>query len=408
MISTKKKIKFAILGYGNRARKYLKYIEEHPDKAEITAIVEINSLLLKSAQEKYKEWDILFFNNSSDFFNKKLDIDAIIIATPDDSHFKLSMKAISMHYNILLEKPIAQSLEQCNQIYEYAYQNKVKVFVCYVLRYHPYFKKLKEILSSKELGEIISIDHTVNVGIDRMTHTFVRGIWSETKKSNPIILSKCCHDIDLLLWLAESSSDNVHSTGSLEYFCPKNAPKGSGLRCSECSIEPQCRFSAIDLYQKRKEWINNFIQQGNGTTEEILNEVINNSPYGRCVFQCTNDVVDNQEVKIELKNGIEIQLRLNCITEKDNRETVVKCTNGWLSADENYIKFRKKNETEEKVYDFRSYRNMPLHANADIAIVEDFIENLNGNINVDSPTIESSLESHKICFLAEKRRIKEH
>ena len=123
-------------------------------------------------------------------------------------------------YDILLEKPIARTWEECAAIVAKARELNRIVSVCHVLRYHPYFVRLKEILESGVLGEIISVNHVEAVGIERMTHAFVRGLWRKEEETNPMILSKACHDLDLLVWLTGKKCTDVSSYGSLTFVKP--------------------------------------------------------------------------------------------------------------------------------------------------------------------------------------------
>lgn len=150
--------------------------------------------------------------------------------------------AIRKGFHVLLEKPIAQTLEECIAIGKAAKEKGVIVAVCHVLRYHPYFMKIKELIDTEELGRIISINHRSSVGIDRSTHGFVRGMWRKEEITNPMLISKCCHDIDFLLWLTRTRCHKLTSFGSLRWFHSANAPKGSADRCIDCSVEMIVRF----------------------------------------------------------------------------------------------------------------------------------------------------------------------
>lgn len=397
-------IRIAAIGYGNRVRKYLSFIEMHPELAVLVAVVDSNPLRLMEAQQRFHIKEHLCFANIDKFFAQPLPIDAVIIGTPDDLHYMPCISAIKMGYHILLEKPIAQSLEECENILRYSTEKNVRVMVCYVLRYHPYYKRLRSILLGRQLGEIISVNHTINVGIDRTTHSYVRGLWNNTSQSNPIILSKCCHDIDLINWLTDSRPRYVSSFGSLKWFKSKNAPKGSSYRCIDCSCEKSCPFSAIDLYIRRGEWTSNFIVPSGSTLKDVLEKEMQNGNYGKCVYYCNNDVADHQVVSMLMDNNIAVNLTMDCFTMRDNRLTDIKCVYGEIIADDEKITvtdFRNKRVTN---YDYTEINKMPLHANADLAIMEDFIASFNRPRGIDSPSLQSSIESHKACYAAEISR----
>jgi predicted dehydrogenase len=314
------------------------------------------------------------------------------------------MMAIESGYHVLLEKPIAQTLEECLTIGEAARKKGVLVSVCHVLRYHPYFMKIKELVESGELGHIISINHRTSVGVDRAAHGFVRGIWRSERLSNPMLMSKCCHDIDFLLWLTKTPCRKLTSFGSLRWFKAKNAPEGSAERCIDCGVESTCPFSAVDLYQVRRDWIANFDVPKGKTIDDVIEEQLREGMYGRCVYHCDNDVVDHQIVSMEMESEVTINFSMDIFTLKDCRETHISLTEGEIDGDENRLRVRRFRGAEETVYDFSGLAHQPFHAGADLAIIADFIDAIRTGRRDLVTSIERSVESHRICFEAERSR----
>lgn len=397
----KNKIRIAAIGYGNRVKKYLQYIEKNPDTTALVAVVDSNIIRVDEAKKKFKLDESCCFTDIDSFFSANIDVDGVIIGTPDNLHYKPSIDAINKGYRVLLEKPIAQSMRECNDILELSKQKNVPVTVCYVLRFHPYYQKIKSIIDSGDIGEVVSINHTVNVGIDRMTHSYVRGIWNNTATSNPIILSKCCHDIDLLIWLTGSKPKNISSYGALKWFKEKNAPEGSAKRCIECAIEKECPFSAVDLYIRRGEWTSNFTVPPGDSLENVLNNEMKSGSYGKCVYHCENNVYDHQIVSMVMENGVISTISMDCFTLKDNRITNIKCTFGEIDANDEKIIVTNFKTKEIAEYDYSLINKLPLHANADIKIMEEFISSFNNNSDENLPLLQSSIESHISCFQAE-------
>ena len=398
-------IRIAAIGFGNRVRKYLQYLKQNPDKGYLTAVVESNLARLKQAQETFQLEDKYCFTNMDNFFACAQPVDAVIIGTPDHLHYEPCIKAIEKGYHVLLEKPIAQSLGECEKLLQCSLTQKVPVTVCYVLRYHPYYKKIKSIIDSKELGDMVSINHTINVGVDRTTHSYVRGIWNNTATSNPIILSKCCHDIDLINWLTNSKAKTVVSFGSLKWFRHENAPENSALRCIDCECEQSCPFSAIDLYMRRREWISNFLIPKGENLEQVLKKELEEGAYGKCVYHCNNDVVDHQVVSMCMENEIVVNLTMDCFTLKDNRITDIKFVFGEIYANDSHIAVTNFKTKKTQIYDFSEINKLPLHANADLAIMEEFLSSFEGSFTSNTPFLQSSIDSHKTCFAAEESRI---
>ncbi|MDD7456554.1 MAG: Gfo/Idh/MocA family oxidoreductase [Bacteroidales bacterium] len=398
-------VRLAAIGLGNRTTKYLNYLLDHPQQGRLTAIVEPDPSRMSEIKSLFGVESGNCFSSTESFFCEKRDVDGVIIGTPDKTHYGIAMDAIGHGYHCLLEKPIATTARECIEVAEAAKKAGVLVCVCYVLRYHPYYHKVKDILDSGELGPIISGSHIENVGIDRMTHSYVRGIFSNSNKSTPLILEKCCHDIDMLIWLMNKHVAKVSSFGSLGWFKSENAPEGSSERCVNCKIEQDCPFSAVDLYQRRKEWISNFVVPNGDTLDNVIAKELREGRYGRCVYHCDNDVADHQTVGLEMAGGVTIGMSIETLTRHDGRATKINCAFGEVFAGGDSVTVTHFSRSREEKYSFAETLNMPLHGNADLKIIEDFLQAVQDpeNHKLLSP-IEEALESHIVCFKIEESR----
>ena len=399
-----KQISIVAIGAGNRTNKYLEYVKQHPDKAKLVGVVELNEIRKNKIAEKFNLQPSACFTDYHDFFRSSLKADAVMICTPENMHYEPCMMAIEAGYHVLLEKPIAQTPEECIAIGKAARRKNVIVTVCHVLRYHPYFIKLKELACSGELGNIISINHRTAVGVDRAAHSFVRGPWRKESETNPMLISKCCHDIDFLLWLTKTRCRKLTSFGSLRWFKSANAPEGSAHRCIDCKVETQCPFSAIDLYRIRRDWIANFDVPQGKNIDEVIEEELEKGMYGRCIYHCDNDVVDHQIVSMEMESEVTINFSMDIFTLEDHRATQICLTEGEIEGDETQIKVRRFRGATETVYDFSDIKHKPFHAGADLDLMNDFIEAIQTEGKYLRTSIELSVESHRICFEAERSR----
>ena len=399
-----KQVSIVAIGAGNRTNKYLEYVKQHPDKAKLVGVVELNEIRRNKIAEKFCLEPSACFTDYHDFFRSSLKVDAVMICTPENMHYEPCMMAIEAGYHVLLEKPIAQTPEECIAIGEAARRKNVIVTVCHVLRYHPYFMKLKELACSGELVNIISINHRTAVGVDRAAHSFVRGPWRKESETNPMLISKCCHDIDFLLWLTKTRCRKLTSFGSLRWFKSTNAPEGSAHRCIDCQVESQCPFSAVDLYRIRRDWIANFDVPQGKNIDEVIEEELEQGLYGRCIYHCDNDVVDHQIVSMEMESEVTINFSMDIFTLEDHRATQICLTEGEIEGDETQIKVRRFRGGEETIYDFSDIKHKPFHAGADLDLMADFIEAIQTEGKYLRTSIDLSVESHRICFEAERSR----
>ena len=403
-IMRQEKVRIAAVGLGNRTCKYLHYIAGHQDVAEVAAAVDPDPSRMERVRKAFTLPDERCFSSFEDLLSSSLEIDACIIGTPDTSHYEFTVKSLQKGWHVLLEKPMGQTEQECRDIVKQSIETGKMVSVCYVLRYHPYFIKFKQLSEDPKMGRILSIRHVERVGIDRTAHTFARGPWNMKEMNTSVFFTKCCHDLDFVLWLADGEVKSVETSIGARIFTEDQAPEGSAPRCLDCSIEQTCPYSAVDLYLRRKGWIKNFVPLEGESQDEMLMRMLRESRYGRCVYCCPdNDVVDYQTVALDFSNGIKAEVKMECITHEKDRMTVVECENAIISGDESAIvvKYRDSLLPQEE-YDFRWTRSQSFHAGADLLIVEEFIDSIRfGHLQSRTPAA-TSLSSHLACFLAER------
>ena len=272
--------------------------------------------------------------------------------------------------------------------------------VCYVLRYHPYFMKLKELSLNPAMGNILSVRHIDRVGHDRTAHTFVIGPWNRQEMNTSVFFTKCCHDVDFVLWLIGNDVKSASSAKGDRIFTAANAPEGAAKRCRECPIEQSCEYSAIDLYLRRKDWIKYFVAKPGESQDETIIRMLDESRYGRCVYHCPeNDVPSSQTLALETHSGIKAEIIMECITEDKGRHTVIECENAVITGDESFIDVVYKDASRpDERYDFQWTRSLPLHAGADLRIVKEFIEAIRDGHLQTKTLAEDALESHMLIL----------
>lgn len=319
---SKKIFTVAILGCGGRgAETYGRLIAERKDEYKIVALCDL-------IPEKLSKYGELFgvgaenrFSDDDSFFAKKR-ADLLIIATLDADHVWQCKEALRLGYDVLLEKPITDKEEECRSLLAAQKKYGGKVLVCHVLRYAGAFRKVEELLKAGAVGRLVEIQALEQVAYWHQAHSYVRGNWRRSEDTSPMILAKCCHDLDLLQYYAGARCKSVSSMGDLTYFTSKNAPEGAAKRCLECQYIDTCPYSAktiyIDEWEKKgcpeNEWPYNVVTLAFPQTKKALTEAIETGPYGRCVFACDNDVVDHQQVSMAFENGVKATLTMTAFT----------------------------------------------------------------------------------------------
>lgn len=409
-----RQVKVIVIGAGDRGNTYSRYAAAKPDLMQIVGVAEPNQIRRERFAEKFKIASGNQLNTWEDVFKKPKWADAVIITTPDRLHYAPAMKAISMGYHVLVEKPISVSLQECEDIAAAAQKAKVIAATCHVLRYAPYFRQLKAIIDSGQLGDIASIDHLEPVGYWHMAHSFVRGNWRNEKGSTFMLLAKSCHDLDIIRWMVGKPCRQVSSMGSLMHFKKENAPEGSTLRCTDgCKVEATCPYSAPRIYMNPKYtgWPVSVITTD--MSPEGRMKALKEGPYGRCVYHCDNDVVDHQLVNMQFEGGTTASFTMAAFTPQQGmgmRKTRIMGTKGYLEGNMQEFTLTDFATNEQKTIDTRIGGGDAAsgHGGGDGVLIANFIEAVaTGNESLLTSTIAVSVESHRMAFRAEESRLKQ-
>jgi len=396
-----------LLGAGQRGFAYCAYALENPDKLQIVGVAEPDPVRRNDFQKKHAIADDDCYATWEDVFSREKWADVVIICTQDTMHYGPAMAAIASGYDILLEKPISPSPQECMEISKAAFEKNVKVVVCHVLRYTPLFAKIKEIIESGEIGDVVTVVHNENVGDMHHSHSFVRGNWGNAAKSSPMILAKSCHDTDIIQWLIDKKCLRLSSFGSLKYFNKKNAPEGSTERCSD-GCTAVCAYDARELYLKSDNlWFRSVAAGYYEPTDEDVEKAIKTGPYGRCVFKCDNDVVDHQVVAFDFEDDVTAIFSMSSFTPDISRSLKVMGTKGEIKAHSlkdsiTINSFEKRSEREELVG-----LGKGGHGGGDHGIMVAFCDYITGK-NQDTKAVSEigiSAKNHMLSFAAEKSRL---
>ncbi len=396
-------MKCVLIGAGSRGMLYAKWAYEHG--VEIVAVAEPRRERLIRAGEVLRIPPERLFSTAKELFAGEKLGDTAIVASLDRVHFGHVMLALDNGYDVLLEKPISPSAWECLEVERRALELGRRVTVCHVMRYHALVSAIREVLDSGELGRVVNIKHTENVGNWHMAHSFVRGNWHNSAETAPIILAKSCHDMDLLLWYTGAHCKRIAAFGSLEYFRAENAPEGSAERCCDCPLGETCRFAAMQVYRSTLgRWPSDMVCLEQ--TEEALEEALRTSPYGRCVYRCDNDVCDHMSVAMEFDTGATATFTLNGHSDRMYRQFHIMCTEGEIEADDrtNTLTIRRfpVNGLAPEQVEVRHIETSDIgHGGSDLVMMEDFF--LRGG--AERSSVSRSVESHLMALAAEESRV---
>ncbi len=406
-------VRIIIVGAGMRGMGYSKFAQECPERCKIVGVAEPREWHRNKMVEDFDIPEENVFNCWTELAatGKKL-ADAVLICTQDEMHVEPAVAFADLKYNILLEKPMAPSEEDCHTIVDAAIKNDVIFSVCHVLRYTNYTKKLKAILDSGRIGDIVSMQHLEPVGYWHQAHSFVRGNWRNEEESSFMLLAKSCHDMDWIRYIMGKRVEKISSFGSLRHFTKSEQPEGAASRCLDCPthVEATCPFSAKKIYygflnKRMVGWPTDVLVPE--PTPEKLEKALREGPYGRCVYECDNDVVDNQVVNMQFEDGSTAGFTMTAFTEAGARRTSIFGTKGEITGDSRYIKIYNFIDETTETIDTSVTDNSILggHGGGDGGIMDNFIEAVaKGDKNIILSGPDVSLETHLMAFKGEKSR----
>lgn len=397
------KVKLAIIGTGLRgAYTYAPLIAKYKDKCEIVAFVENKKGRRDLFLEKYPVDKDMVFDNLNDFIAHDKLADAVIISHYDLLHYDTAQVLLVKGYDVLVETPVANSLDGLVHLKEYSLKNKDRLFmVAYNNRYSSFYTKLKEIVDDKKLGDLINISYNVDIGYQNFVHNYVRGNWRITSDTATIMLTNSCQDIDMMINLSKGKCQKVSCFSDLRIFNWENFNTKMSENCFRCSEEESCPFSAKKIYLQEDKLINNSVHIN--PTKDNLEAILKQGPYGKCVFYCDNDVCDNLTSIFKFDNKVTSNFNINAFTKESDKKIRLFFKEGEVEASfkQKEIKIKSFLNTDEKIIKIDQ-------ENTDEKLFVDFIDRVkNKNYKSCISDVGSVIESHVATFAAEFANVSE-
>lgn len=401
-----KPVEVVVLGAGSRGHhSYGRWILEHQDQIRVVAVAEPNPLRRQAFAQAHRLPADRVFADHHELFARGQLAQGLINATMDPMHVETTLAALEIGYDVLLEKPMATTPHECVRLVRAAERTGRMLSICHVMRYSPFYMTLYETLRSGAVGEVMTVDHRENVAFWHQAHSFVRGNWGNSTRTAPMILTKCCHDMDILFWLLGKRLVSLSAQGALSHFRAENAPSGAPERCTDgCPHWNDCPYYAPRFYLvDHTGWPVNVITED--YRYESRMEALKTGPYGRCVYHCDNDVVDHMTINMRFEDEITVTFTMHAFSHENCRTMRYDGTRASLRGHDG--------KGELILYPFRTQHpsTVPIpevaggHGGGDHGVMSAFVAALNGNRDALHTTARDSLESHLMAFAAEASRL---
>ncbi|KAF7668628.1 hypothetical protein LDENG_00296240 [Lucifuga dentata] len=409
-------VRVIVVGAGGRGEIYSQYASINPERMKVVGIADPRKFARTKLQQQHKILEENVFDDWQGVTEKEKFADAVLVCTPDRLHKEPAVAFAKKGYHILLEKPMATTADDCKEIVAACTQSGVMLMVGHVLRYDPAIRKIKELIDAGVIGDVVHIQHLEPVGYYHFAHSFVRGNWRNEAESSFALLAKSCHDIDLIHhWAGARKCVKVSSFGSVSHFRKESKPPGAASRCLDCPVEGDCPYSACKIYLNRvkwgdKGWPVSVICPNSYPDIESVTEALRTGPYGRCVYECDNDVCTNQVVNMEFEGGVTAAFSMVAFTEElCKRKTTISGSKGELSYNGHEVRvfdFLTQNSTKHTADDNSWHFGMHGHGGADYHLMAAFISAVaNNDPSLIRSGPEETLRSHLLVFEAERARL---
>ena len=398
-----------MVGAGNRG--YLAYgafAERNPEDAKFVAVVEPDDARRARfanahgipADRQFRSWE--------DIAGRSPMAPALINATLERDHRASTLALLAAGYEMLLEKPIAPTPGECLEIAGAAESHGRLLQIAHVLRYAPFFVGVREIITSGRLGAIVSVDWRENLVYWHFAHSYVRGNWGNTARTSPMILTKCCHDLDLLVWIF-GRCEWLSSSGSLTHFTHDAVGPEIPERCTDgCPIAETCPYFAPRVYLDRlRENPASFAVAAvtlDRTPEGVM-RALATGPYGRCVYRSDNDAVDHQVVLMRFAGGLSVSLTMQGSSHLEGRTIRIDGTRATLLANEARGEVEIHDHRTGQVERVAKLRGVGGHGGGDEGLMRAFVGALRGDRASVLTSARESVTSHLMAFAAERARL---
>ena len=400
-------LELVMVGAGGRGyRAYGTYALTHPEEARFIAVAEPDPARRVRFAEAHSIPLERQFDSWAELVAQPLLATAAVDATMDRDHHPSAVALLEAGYDLLLEKPMAVTPEECVDLVRIAEQRGRILQICHVLRYAPFFRTIYDLVVGGRLGDIVSLQWNENLVYWHFAHSFVRGKWANAGRSGPMILTKCCHDLDLLVWMLGRRPVRLASFGALRHFRTQHVGADVPPRCTDgCPIEEECPYYAPRVYIERDpgRWARDAMSLDH--SPYALRRALETGPYGRCVYHSDNNVVDHQVVLLEFGDGLAASLTMQGASPVEGRTLRIDGLRATLFGNE------ARNEIE--LHDHRTGRYEVLrpgraeggHGGGDEGIMRAFVGALRGGPQRMLTSATTSLDSHLLAFAAEEARL---
>lgn len=312
--------KYVVVGTGWRGT--FSYIEpllkEYQDCAQLCAVCDINGKRAKFTSE-YFHVDVPAYTDFDQML-KDHQPDVVIVTTKDCAHEEYIVKALEFGCDVISEKPMTTTDEMCARILKAEKRTGHKVTVTFNCRFMPFYVKLKELVSSGVVGDVLSVHLEWLLDTSHGADYFRR--WHSIRaNSGSLLIHKSTHHFDLVNWIIDDEPVKVNAFGTRRFYGHSREERGE--RCRDCKYKDTCEFF-IDIDKEER-----------GLWTKMYKECESEDGYirDRCLFSDVIDIEDSVSVNVRYAKGAVMSYSLTAHSPYECMKIVINGTKGRLEGD---------------------------------------------------------------------------
>ena len=315
------------------------------------------------------------------------DVNVVMIGTPNAFHTAPAVRAMEAGKLLYLEKPLAATSDDHHRLLQIQQRTNARVVLGFVLRYAPFYRKLKELGSGGRLGRIMTLRAEEHMSISLTADCYLRGWRADRKIAGPLLLEKCCHDIDIINWLLDVPCETVWAVSDRTVFVPRgNRPE----RCRACD-DAECQYRA---------WTGTENRTAIDTIETIYTSDLNDY----CVYNREKTIADHTTMLAKYRGGVHVAFNVTMGVTSTSRRIRITGSTGSVSgrAEGNSIVFEplhREHESETIPIDTTEKRD---HYGGDRFLAQEFIRLFKDPTAKCHAGIAAGFESGMICLAADE------
>ncbi|GIN57054.1 putative oxidoreductase YteT [Lederbergia ruris] len=348
--------KYAICGVSNRAiGMFIRPIVQHfSSENEVVALLDADPRRFEVCRQAHTEMENVpqYLPKQFNQMVKETNPDIVIVASRDDTHVDYILQALQKDLDVIVEKPMATTAEDCKRIMDAEATSKGNVTVTFNYRYSPIHTRIKELILEGKVGRITSID--LNWYIDTYHGSSYFQRWNRMREfSGGLSIHKSSHHFDLINWWTEQTPVEIFAFGGLYYYGdegPLNPKREDGRHCSTCAVRQNCDYYTRWNTRTRSEKI----KDDHLGTVEVKGTKGNYTNYrpDQCIFDSEISIEDTYTATVRYDKGALLSYSVNFSVPYEGYRLAINGTKGRIETTEYHAPNRVPFPTPQQTIDY--------------------------------------------------------